>query len=136
MRSKQVKILFATVAAFVALCTQAATETVNGVEWKYTVTEEGTAVIEAEEWCVPAIDQSTSGAVVVPSVLGGYPVTSIGSYAFCYCTSLENIEIPNKVTNIGGRAFYNCDSLTSITIPNSVTNIGESAFLDVLRLQM
>ena len=127
MRSKQVKILFATVAAFVALCTQAATETVNGIEWEYTVTEEGTAVIESGGWYVPAIDQSTSGAVVVPSVLGGYPVTSIGRYAFWCCRGLTSVTIPNSVTNIRSSAFSGC-GLTSVTIPNSVTSIGYSAF--------
>ena len=55
-------------------------------------------------------------------------VTSIGQYAFYYCTSLTSITIPNGVTSIGSNAFYWCSSLTSVTIPNSVTSIGERAF--------
>ena len=55
-------------------------------------------------------------------------VTMIGSYAFFYCTSLTSITIPNSVTMIGNYAFYSCTSLTSITIPNSVTTIGNYAF--------
>jgi hypothetical protein len=55
-------------------------------------------------------------------------VTSIGEYAFNYCTSLTNATIDNGVTNIGEGAFYICTSLTSVTIPRSVTNIGETAF--------
>lgn len=57
-----------------------------------------------------------------------YSVTSIGGYAFWYCTDLTSITIPNSVTSIGERAFLNCTGLTSITIPNSVTSIGDNAF--------
>ena len=55
-------------------------------------------------------------------------VTSIGSYAFAYCSSLTSITIPESVTSISSSAFYNCSSLTSITIPESVTSISSSAF--------
>ena len=72
------------------------------------------------------------GEVVIPSsiVYNGttYPVTSIGSYAFYYCSSLNSVTIPNSVTSIGSSAFRSCSSLTSVTIPNSVTSIGSYAF--------
>ena len=57
-------------------------------------------------------------------------VTSIGTSAFQYCSSLTSIDIPNSVTSIGSIAFNGCSSLTSIDIPNSVTSIGNSAFYD------
>ena len=56
-------------------------------------------------------------------------VTSIGDYAFCWCTNLQEITIPNSVTTIGYNAFRQCNSLTKIKIPNSVTSIEGSAFL-------
>ena len=40
-----------------------------------------------------------------------YSVTSIGDYAFEYCTSLTSITIPNSVTSIGDLAFWDCTSL-------------------------
>ena len=55
-------------------------------------------------------------------------VTTIGEYAFSYCSNLKSVTIPDSVTTIGGSAFTNCNSLTSVTIPNSVTTIGERAF--------
>ncbi len=68
-----------------------------------------------------------TGSTVPTSVTIPNTVTSIGNYAFQYCTSLTSITIPNSVTTIGEYAFQKC-SFTSITIPNTVTSIGECAF--------
>ena len=43
-------------------------------------------------------------------------------------TEITNLIVPNSVTSIGDYAFYYCSGLTSVTIPNSVTNIGSNAF--------
>ena len=50
-----------------------------------------------------------------------YSVTSIGNYAFCDCSSLTSVEIPNSVTSIGDYAFYGCSKLRTV-INNS--NLG------------
>ena len=55
-------------------------------------------------------------------------VTSIGHYAFQYCSSLTSVTIGNNVTSIGAYTFEGCSGLTSVTIPNSVTSIGYQAF--------
>lgn len=75
-------------------------------------------------------DTSASGDIVIPSKLGGYPVTSIGEFAFYNCRELTSITIPDSVKTIESDAFMYCSSLTSITIPNSVISIGEEAFRD------
>ena len=80
------------------------------------------------EATITSVNDSISDNVTIPSTLGGYPVTSIGDWAFSWCTSLTSITIPNSVTSIGDSAFSNCYSLTSITIPDSVTSIGDDAF--------
>ncbi|MBU5489584.1 leucine-rich repeat domain-containing protein [Butyricicoccus intestinisimiae] len=67
-------------------------------------------------------------SLVIPSELGGKPVTEIGRFAFAHCDSLTEVTIPEGVTSIGDSAFRNCSSLTKVTIPKSVTSIGDSAF--------
>ncbi|MCL2272401.1 MAG: leucine-rich repeat domain-containing protein [Treponema sp.] len=81
----------------------------------------------------------TSGAVVIPAVYNGKPVTAVatavgrggeeewyeGSFAH---TAIASVTIPNSVTSIGDVAFVDCNNLTSVTIPDSVTSIGNGAF--------
>jgi hypothetical protein len=47
-------------------------------------------------------------------------VTSIGDYAFIFCTSLTSVDLP-AATTIGNSAFYDCTSLTSISLPSATT---------------
>ena len=133
MKHKIFKTLLAVVVATMTFCAEAVsfadTERVDGIEWTYYV-EDGEASIGGERRFAPAIPKSTSGAITIPSTLGGNPVTSIRSYAFNNCSSLTSVTIPNSVTSIGEKAFENCSSLTSVTIPNSVTSIGRWAFDD------
>ena len=68
--------------------------------------------------------------IVIPSEYNGLPVTSIGDFAFRFCTSLTSVVIPDSVTSIGWCAFGYCTSLSSVVIPDSVTSIGDSAFRD------
>ena len=65
----------------------------------------------------------------IKSIVIDYGVTSIGQFAFYYCTNLTSITITDSVTSIGASAFGDCFSLTSITIPDSVTSIDALAFL-------
>ena len=77
-------------------------------------------------------NQDASGAITIPATIthgeNTYTVTSIGDDAFCFCSSLTSVDIPDSVTSIGGFAFYYCTGLTSVDIPDSVTSIGGYAF--------
>jgi len=97
-------------------------------QWTYII-ENGGATITAS---------TATGAVTIPSVLGGYAVKKVGNhYSSIFGESwnprptlVTSLVIPNSVTSIGNSAFSYCTGLTSIIIPNSVTSIGNSAFQD------
>lgn len=58
-----------------------------------------------------------------------------GQYAFCGCTSLPQITIPNNVTNIPNGGFKNCTSLSAVSIGTGVKYIGSSAFQNCTSLR-
>jgi BspA type Leucine rich repeat region (6 copies) len=70
----------------------------------------------------------TGGAVVIPTMTNGYPVTSIGIDAFQYHQNVTSVTITNNVISIGNGAYYACYGLANVTIGNSVTNIGNGVF--------
>ena len=84
--------------------------------------------VSGGEATITGVDFSVSGEVVVPSRLGGYPVTAIGDYAFYLCEDLTKITVSENVTSIGDSAFWYCTGLTSVTLPSSLNSIGERAF--------
>ena len=121
MKNSLIAVLLA---ACAALCARGDTWTdpETGIEWTYFVSN-GEASLGSGTSSGTAVDKSTTGEIVIPSSLGGCPVTSIGAYAFYNCSGLTSVTIPDGVTSIGKHAFYNCTSLTSVTIPDCVTSI-------------
>ena len=87
------------------------------------------------EATITGVSTSISGAITIPSTLGGYHVTAIGESAFFECTRLTSVTIPDSVTTIGSWAFAWCSGLTSITIPDSVTSICYGAFMECTSLE-
>lgn len=71
---------------------------------------------------------------VIPSVIEGKPVTSIGDSAFYNPSPMsgymlaDSITIPDSVTNIGYRAFGNNMNLWNVFIGDGVVSIGDYAF--------
>ena len=79
------------------------------------------------EWNNGILAPWTAYSKQIKSVVIRDSVTSIGDYAFQYCTSLSSVTFPNSLKTIGKGAFLECTSLESIVIPDSVY-LGGRAF--------
>ena len=68
------------------------------------------------------------GTVIVPSVITGLPVISIGGAAFFECTTLNSVLIPGSVANLGEAAFYYCTNLASVYFGGNAPTVGSYVF--------
>ena len=125
MKLKKWLLGLVTFAAMVVICAVCAGAETYG-DYDYSVRDDGTVVITGYSGSAEKVD--------IPEKIDGKSVTSIGDYAFYYCSSLTSVTIPNSVTSIGEYAFGDCANLTNITIPNSVTSICKGAFIDCTSL--
>jgi len=93
--------------------------TVETTDFTYTVSNGKTKITNYN---------GAGGNVNIPPVLGGCPVTEIGTYAFSNKDLIIRIVIPDSVTSIGDNAFSNCGGLTSVILGQGLKSIGSSAF--------
>ena len=84
--------------------------------------------VQNGEATITDTDTAISGDVVIPSTLGGYPVTKIGSYGFSHCYDVTSLVIPDGVTEIAPNTFYLCEQLVDVKLPESVRRICGHAF--------
>ena len=84
---------------------------------------------------ITGIGTCTDKKIVIPNVIDGYNVISIGKSAFSECRNLTSIEIPEGVTSIGDEAFSCCSNLKNIYIPESVISVGNKAFSSCFSLE-
>lgn len=75
-----------------------------------------------------------SDIVIIPSKLGGMPVTTIDDSAFQGCTMAE-VVLPDSVTTIGEYAFADCQNLRTITLPATLRTVGAAAFKNCTALE-
>lgn len=118
------KRLLLLVAALLPLLASADPVEINGIWYNL--------IPKAKQAEVTQNPSGYTGHVEIPSTVNydgkTYDVTSIGEYAFYYCSSLTSITIPESIISVGEQAFNTCRSLIAINIPKSVTSIGEGAF--------
>ena len=115
-------ILLGTV--FFAFGTSAANE--NGILYS----------VSGGEATVTGFSEEITEALVIPSTLGGYPVTAIGDSAFEYQWDMPSVVVPEGVRTIGSQAFRCCYALEEVTLPSTLTFAGISAFAscEILRV--
>lgn len=74
--------------------------------------------------------------IVIPQMISGKVVNSIGEKAFYSNTFIKRVTIPSGITNIGAWSFAYCYELEEVSLPESLVSIGESAFLECMKLSI
>ena len=131
------------VTAFAADTSTVLTAIVDGYKYEYKINADGaTATITDFRGPVDPAKTPAPYDIHIPSELGGYPVTGLGTYSFSgyldaspylhnsyqIGRNIRSVDIPQGVTSIGNHAFEECFALEEVTIPQSVTSIGLIAF--------
>lgn len=70
----------------------------------------------------------SGGAVTIPGVIDGLPVTDIDRFAFRDLGTLTGVTFPTSVVRIGELAFFGCTNLVDVGIPEGLTTIEANAF--------
>lgn len=55
-------------------------------------------------------------------------ISSIGNYAFTWCTGIRSVSVADSVREIKEGAFQSCYALDNINIPEGVSVLGNYAF--------
>ena len=91
--------------------------TASGCTWYFYVNAGGGAVLSGTPFGrSAAVLPEPSGDLAIPSTLGDYTVTGLGSDSFRSCGKLKTVSIPASVTSIYTWAFDGCSGLESFTV--------------------
>ncbi|MBQ6245796.1 MAG: leucine-rich repeat protein, partial [Kiritimatiellae bacterium] len=121
------------VAQYRALPYWEGSETIDGVTWRFAVTN-GFATITGGTNGLAAAE-GASGHVQIPESLGGCAVRAIGDRAFKGNINITEVVLHGMVASIGTEAFRGCSGLERATIPaGGLTEIRTRAFQDCASL--
>lgn len=89
------------------------------------ITDQITMLPGVETICPNAFYMSTMSEITIPET-----VTTIGAYAFAYCTSLEKAVFSAVNCNSARCIFYGCSNLNEVIISDGVKQIPGAMFKD------
>ena len=90
---------------------------------KWRVSKYNPNAVEIVGFDKKAVPNGETFDLTIPQTIDGKKVVSIGASAFCDCSSLSSIALPDGLETIGEWAFYGCSSLSSIALPDGVKSI-------------
>lgn len=103
-------------------------ETVSGLDWTFIV-RKGESLITRASHEEPAVPVTTEGALELPALLGGRPVTGVDVSAFERCRYLTEVSFPASVRRVASFAFRDCLRLTNLVYQ------GEAPVFDLAALK-
>ena len=79
---------------------------------------------------VTGVDNTLSGALVIPGTVDGKPVVEIDKNVFANNTQITSVSVPASVKKIGNKAFYGCAMIDSVVFEESgeIVSLGEEVF--------
>jgi hypothetical protein len=107
---KQLSIIFALLLLSLAASADIYQDPETKVNYEYTPGQREASVVAGTYSGAGSPDATGDITILSSFTVDGneYFVTSIGNYAFWYCSGLTAITIPNSVTSIGNNAFDGC----------------------------
>lgn len=88
-------------------------------EYEYSI-DNGTAIITK--------NTGVCWYIILPTELGGYPVTAVGPDAFFNNQYLKSVIVPEGYLTIMSSAFSYCTNLRQIDLPDSLLGLNSNAF--------
>lgn len=73
--------------------------------------------------------------IVIPGMIKGHLVTTIGRGAFQGCKNLVDVSMPDHITTMQGDSFRDCISLKRIHLSNGITKIVTTSFNGCIGLE-
>ncbi|OOM75298.1 hypothetical protein CLPUN_33550 [Clostridium puniceum] len=101
--------------------------TIEG-DWSFDITTTTSGTNKTITSSITYYSGKTDQVVIVPSVLGGAPVTKISAQAFGHHSEIMAVYVPNSVTEIDDWAFYDLNTAIILSFANPSVSIKEGAF--------